>query len=165
MLADRWAPRGLWSGLAVVSVGGLYLGVPETDHFVALAAGLAVLWLADVAGRARVDGLVVLALTAVVAWAGLWGAVSRPGAVTGALALLGLLLVAWVAELLPGPSQPIVPRQLQSVALLALQAVFAVAVARWGALRTAALEGAVVGGVGLLALAWLSRLVMGPRPW
>jgi hypothetical protein len=165
LLADRWSPRGLWSGLALVSAGGLYLGVPETDHLVAVAGGLAVLVVADLAGRVRMDGLVVLALAAAVVWVGVWGAVSRAGALTAAMALLGLLLVAPVAERLPGPARPWVPARAQVVALLLLQALFVVGGARFGALRSDAIDGAVVGILGLALLAWLARLVIGPRPW
>jgi len=165
LLADRWAPRGLWSGLAVLSAGGLYLGVPETDHLIAVAGGLAALLVADVAGRVRMDGLVVLALAAVVVWVGVWGAVSRSGALTAGMALLGLMLVAPAAERLPGPGRAWVPARGQVVALLVLQALFVVGGARLGALRSEAIDGAVVGLLGLVVLAWLARLVMGPRPW
>lgn len=165
LLADRWAPRGLWSGLAVLSTGGLYLGVPETDHLVAVAGGLVVLLVADLTGRVRVDGLVVLALAAVLVWGGAWGAASRPGALTAAMALLGLMLVAPAAERLPGPARPWVPAPVQVVALLMLQGLFVVGGARLGALRSEAIDGAVVGILGLVVLAWLARLVMGPRPW
>lgn len=165
LLADRWAPRGLWSGLAVISTGGLYLGVPETSQLVAVAGGLVALMVADIARRVRMDGLVVMALTAVVVWVGVWGAVSRPGAATAGMTLLGLLLVAPLAERLPGPGRPWVPPRAQVLALLALQAGFAGAVARLGAIRTPAVDGAAVGVLGLALLTWLARLVMGPRPW
>ena len=165
LLADRWSPRGLWPGLAVLSVGGLYLGVPETDQLVTVSGGLVVLLVADVAGRVRMDGLVVLALAAAVVWVGVWGAVSRSGALTAAMALLGLLLVAPVAERLPGPGRAWLPARGQVVALLVLQGVFVVGGARFGALRSEAIDGAVVGILGLVVLAWLARVVMGPRPW
>jgi hypothetical protein len=130
-----------------------------------LAAGLAVLWLADATGRLRMDGLVLLAVDVALVWVAVWGAVQRPGALVGGLAILGLLLVAPLAERLPGPRRAWLAPRWQVPALLGVQLVVAVAIARWGALQSSALVAAVVGVLGLATLAWLSRLMLGPRPW
>ena len=123
---------------------------------------LAVLWLAELTGRAYVDGLVVLLLDVVLVWAVLWGAAGRPGAIIGGAAMLGLLLVAPVARALPGPARGI-PPEWQGVALVLLQLLFVGGVARTAALWESALDAAVVAGGALVLLTVLARLIVGGR--
>ena len=118
-------------GSASASALGLYLGVPETDHVVGVAAVLAAVFLA----------------TLVRAGPGELGAGRRPrrragldrrarGAPYGGPALLaglampGLLVVAPVTSHLPGPCRPIVPASMQPAALIGLQAGFTIVIAR-----------------------------------
>ena len=157
---DAWAGRGITSGIALVTSVGIFLGPPETDHVLGMALGLAVLWLAEVTGRARVDGLVVLAIDVLLVWAAVWGASGRAGAVVGGVAMLGLLLVAPLVRWAPGPARGL-PPEWQGYALVGLQLVFVVVVARLGALRESALEAAVVSGVSLVVLVLLARIVVG----
>jgi hypothetical protein len=159
--ADRFARRGLWTGLAVATSLGLYVGVPETNHILGLAAGLLVLWLADLSGRLRINGLLVLAIDATLVWAAVWGASARPGAVVGGLALLGLLLVMPIVRVAPGPIEALVPPSWHVTALIGLQVGFAVAVGRLAALRESAAEAGMIALVGLAGLVALSRLVIG----
>ncbi len=159
---DDWAGRGVTSGIALVTVVGIYLGPPETGQVAGLALALAVLWLAELTGRAYVDGLVVLLLDVLLVWAVLWGAAGRPGAIIGGAAMLGLLLVAPVARALPGPARGI-PPEWQGVALVLLQLLFVGGVARTAALWESALNAAVVAGGALVLLTVLARLIVGGR--
>lgn len=159
---DRWAGRGVTSGVALVTVAGVYLGPPETDQVLGLALGLAVLWIAEATGRAEVDGLVVLVLDVVLVWAVLFGAVSRPGAVVAGVCMLGLLVVLPVARLLPGPRTG-VPGSWQAVALVGLQLVYVVGLARTAARLDSAVDAAIICGAAVVALTVLARLVVGGR--
>lgn len=158
--AERWPGRGTTSGIALVTVAGIYLGPPETGQVLALALVLAVVWVADLSGRARVDGFIVALLDIVLVWAVLWGAANREGAVVAAGAMLGLLLVAPVVHVLPGPRRGL-PRQLQGIALVLLQLLFVVGVARTSALWESAFSAAVVAGAALVALCVSARLIVG----
>ena len=157
---DDWAGRGVASGIAVVTVAGIYLGPPETEQVLALLLGLVVLWAADLSGRARVDGFVVLLLDAVLLWAVMWGAVSRPGALIGGAAMLGLLLVLPLVRVLPGPSAGL-PDAWQGVSLVLLQLVFVVGVARTAGLSESWVYASAVSVAALALLAFLARLIVG----
>ena len=102
---DPWAGSGVVSGWALATALGLYVGVPETDQIVGVIAVLLVLWGAELAGRARVDWLVVCGLDAVLVLAAIHGAAGRPGALIAALAMLGLLVVAGPVSRLPRTSR------------------------------------------------------------
>jgi hypothetical protein len=160
---DAWAGRGTTSGVAVVTVAGLYLGPPETEAIVGLALAFGVLWLAEVTGRARVDGFVAMLLGAVVVWGAVWGAASRPGAVVGAVAMLGLLLVGPLAVSVPAPG-PGLPRPWDAVALVLLQLLFVVGVARTAALLDDAITAAAISGTALAMLMLLAWAITGGRP-
>jgi hypothetical protein len=149
--------------VALVTVAGLYLGPPETEAIVRLALALAVLWLAEVTGRARVDGFVAMLLGAVVVWGAVWGAASRPGAVVGAVAMLGLLLVGPLAVSVPAPG-PGLPRPWDAVALVLLQLLFVVGVARTAALMDDAITAAAISGTALAMLTLLAWAITGGRP-
>lgn len=158
--ADSWAGRGVVPGIAVVTVAGIYLGPPETGQVRALLLGLLVLWVAELTGRARVDGFVLLLIDAVLLWAVLWGAVSRPGALIGGAAMLGLLLVLPLVRLVPGPAQGL-PDPWRGMALILLQLLFVVGVARTAALSESVAFAAAVSGAALVGLTLLARLVVG----
>ena len=160
---DVWAGRGITSGVALVTVAGLYLGPPETEAIVGLALAFGVLWIAEVTGRARLDGLIAMLLGAVVVWAAVWGAASRPGAVIGAVAMVGLLLVGPLALSVPGPG-PGLPRPWDAVALVMLQLLFVVGVARTAALMDDGITAAAISGTALALLALLAWAVTGGRP-
>ena len=160
---DVWAGRGITSGVAFVTVAGLYLGPPETEAIVGLALALGVLWIAEVSGRARLDGLVAMLLGALLVWAAVWGAVARPGAIVGGVAMLGLLLVGPLALSVPGARAGL-PKPWDAAALVLLQLLFVVGVARTAALMDdVATAGAVVGGA-LVLLTVLAWAVTGGRP-
>jgi hypothetical protein len=159
---DIWAGRGITSGVAFVTVAGLYLGPPETEAIVGLALAFGVLWVAEVTGRARLDGFVALLLGFIVVWAAVWGAASRPGAVIGGVAMLGLFLVGPVVLSVPGPG-PGLPRPWDAVALVLLQLLFVVGVARTAALLDDAITAAAISGSALALLALLAWAVMGGR--
>lgn len=160
---DAWAGRGITSGVALVTVAGLYLGPPETEAIIGLALAFGVLWVAEVTGRARLDGLIGMLLGAVVVWAAIWGAASRPGAVVGAVAMLGLLLVGPLIVSVPGPG-PGLPRPWDAVALVLLQLLFVVGVARTAALLDDATTAAAIAGSALVLLALLAWAITGGRP-
>ncbi len=163
--ADRWRRRGLWTGLALVTALGLYAGVPETNHIIGLAGGLAVLTLADCRGLVRMTSEVVLALDVVLVWAALWGAGARDGAAVAGLAMLGLLAALPVAAALPGPSRALMPERWQAAALVGLQAAYALALARLAAWRPSVVEVGIIVVVAALLLLGGGRVVMGPRRW
>jgi hypothetical protein len=160
---DSWAGRGITSGVALVTVAGLYLGPPETEAIVGLALAFAVLWLAELTGRAHVDGFVAMLLAGVVVWAAVWGAASRPGAVVGAVAMLGLLLVGPLAVSVPAPG-PGLPRPWDAIALVLLQLMFVVGVARTAALMDDAITAAAISGTALAMLTLLAWAITGGRP-
>ena len=70
----RGAGATVVAGWAAASALGLYLGVPETDHVVGVAAVLAVLVLASLAARGRASWVLVAGLDVVLAWAAVRGA-------------------------------------------------------------------------------------------
>lgn len=160
---DRWAGRGITSGWALATSIGIYLGVPETDHVVGVVAVLIVVTLAELTGRARVDGFVVAALDVVLVWSVLRGAAGRPGALVAGMALLGLLVVAVPASLPHRPGLEPLPSRWRGPALVALQLVFCVIVARFGAVRTTGTEAVIVSVTGLTVLFVTAWYVMG-RP-
>ncbi len=118
------------SAWAAVSAGGLYLGVPETDHVVGVAAVLVVLVLASIASPGRASWVPIVGLDVVLAWAAVRGAPYGGPALAAALTMPGLLIVAPVTSYLPGPRRAIVPTPVQPAALVGLQAGFALVVAR-----------------------------------
>jgi hypothetical protein len=159
---DVWAGRGITSGVALLTVVGLYLGPPETKMIAGLALALAVLWVAEATGRARLDGLIAMLLSAVIVWAAIWGAASRPGAVIGGVAMLGLLLVGPLALSVPGPG-PGLPRPWDAISLVLLQLLFVVGVARTAALMDDAITAAAISGTALAILALLAWAITGGR--
>ena len=148
--------------LGVITAGGLYLGVPETDHVLGLLVGLSVLAIADVRGRVRLDTIIVMTIDAALVWAAIRGAADREGAVVGGLALLGLLLVA---PLVIGGSSRRANPPLAAAMLVIAQLVFVVVVARNGALRPDASGAALVASAGLVGLAVAGRLIVTGRLW
>ena len=118
------------SGWAAVSALGLYLGVPETDHVVGVAAVLVVLVLASIAAPGRASWVPIVGLDVVLAWAAVRGAPDGGPALAAALTMPGLLIVAPLTSYLPGPRRAIVPASVQPAALVGLQAGFALVVAR-----------------------------------
>ena len=158
----RWAGNGVTSGWALAAALGLYVGVPETDHIVGVIAVLIVLFVAELAGRARVDGWVVAGLDAVIVWAALLGAAGRPGALVAAFAMLGLLVVSAPVALVGRPPREFVPSGWRPAALVALQLGFAIGVARLGGVRTTTSEALTVSAIGIAVLAAASWVVMGP---
>lgn len=162
-IVARVAVPGVAGGLALASAIGLYLGVPETDLVVGVAAALAMVWFADLTGRLRVDWLIVFALDAVVVFAAVRGAAGRDGAVVGGLAMLGLLVVWPVTAWLPGPARGLVPRSLRPLTLLALHGAYVLVVARRSAIRDDAVGAAVVAAVGVAVLVVATRLAVGRR--
>ena len=97
------------SGWAAASALGLYLGVPETDHVVGVAAVLAVLVLASLAAPGRASWVLVVGLDVVLAWAAVRGAPGGGPALVAGLAMPGLLVVAPLTSHLPGPRRALVP--------------------------------------------------------
>ncbi len=83
---------------------GLYLGVPETDHVVGVAAVLAVLLVASLAAPRRASWVLVVGLDVVLAWAAVRGAPAGGPPLVAGLAMPGLLVVAPLTSHLPGPA-------------------------------------------------------------
>ena len=165
---DRWAGTGISSGWALASGIGLYVGVPETDHLVGMLPVLAIVWLAELSGRMRVDAAVVIALDVVLVWATVHGAVNRSGALVAGLAVLGLLvvgpLVALVVDRVPGAARVPIPGRWTMPALVGLQFVFAVGVARVGGVRTTTAEAVAVVAVAVPLLALVAAPIIGRSP-
>ena len=91
-------------GWASASALGLYLGVPETDHVVGVAAVLAVLLVASLAAPGRASWVLVVGLDVVLAWAAVRGAPAGGPPLVAGLAMPGLLVVAPLTSHLPGPA-------------------------------------------------------------
>jgi hypothetical protein len=148
---------------ALASTIGLYIGVPETGHVLGLGAGLGVLVVAVLTGRARSDGLTVVLLGGVLVWAMLQGSVQREPALVGALGTLGLL-VSWpVVRRIPGPRNGVAPAAVEPLALTAAHALTVWIVGRRGALESSVTAMTVIVITGNLVLVVVARLLTGGR--
>lgn len=161
-----WTARiTAWGGapaLAAAAAAGLYVGVPETDHIVGLAVGLAVFALAELLGASRTTAAVVVALGGALVWADLAGSGTRQPALIAGVGALGLLLVAPLVAWAPGPSRPLVPRPLRGDAVLAVHAVAVIAIGRRGARTDSVTEVVALAAAVLAGLVVATRLVHGP---
>ena len=99
----RGAGATVVTGWAAASVLGLYLGVPETDHVVGVAAVLAVLVLTSLAAPRPASWVLVAGLDVVLVWAAVRGAPGGGPALVAGLAMPGLLVVAPLTSHVPGP--------------------------------------------------------------
>lgn len=160
--ASRLTVRSPVAALGVVTAGGLYLGVPETDHVLGVAVGLAVLAVAELRHRLQLDTMVTMAVDAALVWTAVRGAANREGALVGGLALLGLLLVAPLVLAGRGRREG---GQWRSAMLIGAQLIFVIVVARNGAVRTDTGAAAAVAAAGLVGLTITARLVVAGRPW
>ena len=148
---------------ALASTVGLYVGVPETDHVLGMLAGLGVLVLAEVTGRARTGALGVVALGGVVVWALLQGAGNRAPALVAGFGTLGLLALWPIVVWRPGPARSLVPRRLRPLLITALQVVDALFIGRRGAVEDSARNVALATAVSSVALVLATRVVVGGR--
>jgi hypothetical protein len=82
---QRWAPM-------VVGLGGLYLGVPETDHLIEGVVAVAALVTLEVVGGPHVSRAGVAGLGALLLWAAWWGAAGQPAAIAGAIGITGVIV-------------------------------------------------------------------------
>ena len=161
----RSAGASVVTGWAMASAVGLYLGVPETDHVVGVAAVSAVLFLASLAAPTRASWVLVVGLDVVLAWAAVRGApVGGPPLVAG-LAMPGLLIVAPLTSYVPGPRRAIVPAALQPAAMVGLQAVFAVGIARTAARTDTIAISSILVALGVAVVVAAARLAVGSRSW
>ena len=85
----RGAGATVVTGWAAASVLGLYLGVPETDHVVGVAAVIAVLVLTSLADPRRASWVLVAGLDVVLVWAAVRGAPAGGPALAAGLAMPG----------------------------------------------------------------------------
>ena len=152
-------------GWAAASALGLYLGVPETDHVVGVAAVLAAVFLASLAAPGPASWVLVVGLDVVLVWTAVRGAPDGGPALLAGLAMPGLLVVAPVTSHLPGPRRPIVPASMQPAALIGLQAGFTVAIARTAARADTIAVASTIVALGLVVLLATARLAVGPRSW
>lgn len=153
--------------LMLVSLAGVYAAVPDTERAVIVlgaAVPLAVLgWPLRLAALGRAGASATVGL---LAWVAVTDGSARPGSVVGAIACLGVLLVAPVARTLLGDEPPDPSADEAAVvdkepagwraampAILAHLALVAVA-ARVAGLRTDALESATIAGFALVATAY-----------
>ena len=167
----RGAGASVVTGWAAASVLGLYLGVPETDHVVGVAAVITVLVLTSLAAPRQASWLLVAGLDVVLVWAAVRGAPGGGPALAAALAMPGLLVVAPLTSHLPGPRRALAPVSVQPAVLVALQAGFAVVVARNAPSRDTIVEATTLTVAALvvlvLATGWpsgLGRGEAGDRP-
>ena len=114
----RGAGAPVVTGWAAASVLGLYLGVPETDHVVGVAAVIAVLVLTSLAAPRQASWLLVAGLDVVLVWAAVRGAPGGGPALAAALAVPGLLVVAPLTSHLPGPRRALAPVSVQPAVLV-----------------------------------------------
>lgn len=135
LLADQ-AIGSIWivAG-ALVSVGGVWAGVPETGPALLVGGGLAGLAGASMVFRADWKPLAGVGMAAVVGWAALAGAAGRPWAALGGVLATGV--APWLAVRPFGPALPC--RRRPGAWLFAGHAVLVVIAARWiGVARSAA---------------------------
>ncbi len=161
----RGAGASVVTGWAAASVLGLYLGVPETDHVVGVAAVIAVLVLTSLAAPRQASWLLVAGLDVVLVWAAVRGAPGGGPALAAALAMPGLLVVAPLTSHLPGPRRALAPVSVQPAVLVALQAGFAVVVARNAPSRDTIVEATTLTVAALVVLVLATRLAVGARSW
>ncbi|MGA9275463.1 MAG: hypothetical protein WBV89_00805, partial [Ilumatobacter sp.] len=143
---------------------GLYVGIPETDRIVGILPVIGIMWLGELTGRMRVDGLIVAGLDIVLVWLAVHGSAGRSGAMIAGVALLGLLVVASIIAGVAGPHRIRATERWTMPALVGAQLVFAIAVARLGGVRTTAGEavGVVIVAIPLLALVTTPLIVRRP---
>ena len=160
--ASQLTARSPIAALGLATAVGLYLGVPETDHVLGVAVGLAVLTLAELRRGLHVDTIVTMAVDSALVWTAVRGAANRASAIIGGLALLGLLLVAPLV--LAGRGRR-AGGEWRAALLVAAQLVFVVVVARNSAIRPDAGAAAMIAVAGLVGLTITARIVVAGRPW
>ena len=109
--------------------------------------------------------MLVVGLDVVLAWAAVRGAPAGGPALLAGLAMPGLLVIAPVTSQLPGPRRPLVPGSMQPAALVGLQAVYAVTIARTAARTDTLAAAATIAALGLVLLVAAARVTVGPRSW
>lgn len=153
--------RGVPPGLALGSLAGLYVGIPETEHLFGIGVALAALMVGQWACQADESWPVVLTIGALVIWSAVYGGSFRNGALLAGLSSVGLLVLAPLAARLPGPGR-VVPEPLVAPGLLVAQLMYAVALGRLVGLRDGAIEGLAVAAAATAVLVVATRVILGP---
>ena len=169
---ERWSDRGYGPVLMAGTVAGVYLTVPDTERLLVVlgVAGVLALtgWPRPVAHLGWAGSL---AATGLVLWAAALDGASRPSAVVGSMACLGLLAVEPVARALlrdrGGPLDPLAGSWLALPVVAAAHALVVVVASRGAGLRSDLPTAAAVAGADLgiaLVLCLAVGLVFGARP-
>ena len=109
--------------------------------------------------------VLVAGLNVVLVWAAVRGAPAGGPALAAGLAMPGLLVVAPLTSHLLGPRRALVPVSVQPAVLVALQAGFAVVVARNAASRDTIAGATTLAAGSLVVLVVAARLTVGTRSW
>ena len=150
--ARAWGP-GFW----LLSVAGIFAGVPDTEEALVLLGVSAPLALLGWPLRLVHIGPGVISLLAVFMWVAAWGGRGRPSATVAVVVGLGLLLVEPLVRWLRNRTLP--PNTMGAFGAGSLQVVMVLLASRWAA-RYASVTTAtvlavavlVLGAVGLVAL-------------
>jgi hypothetical protein len=161
-MVRRWPRHALATGSCLAAFLGIYACVPETQRVGAIAVVVAIFFVGELTGQLRGSWPVVVAAAALALWVTYDGGVYRDSALVGGIASLGLVVLEPVAVRLPGPARGL-PSALTAPALLALQAVYAVAVGRNAGLRADAASAVAVAVVMAAGLTLAARLIIGRR--
>lgn len=134
---DRHASNTIATPLLAISIGSVFLTVPDTEVAV-LAAGAALLWiLAGPPGRlARLGRSGAFAAVGMVLWIVATGGSARPMSLVAGIATLGVLVVEPIVVAMRGQRdqvsgpEPLLPGALMALALthIAIQAAIAIAI-------------------------------------
>jgi hypothetical protein len=141
----RWRGVGRVPTVAtwgLLSLGGIYSCVPETDHIRWLAIAVGVLIVGAIVAGSPVDSGALAVMCGLLGWAVLYGGQYRDSAMIGGLGSFGLLLLEPLARLLPNRRSHWPTPAIAGV-LTALQAIGCLVIGRKGGLRADA-PGALV---------------------
>lgn len=149
-LDRRWRRPSIAMALFAVTVGGVYLTVPDTEAPLALLAPAGLLALvAWPLNRMRMGTAGAYAAIGLLAWVTAFGGIGRNGAIVGGLASVGLLVAEPVARLIAGFRGPLLRRSGpgSAIAIGVGQVALVFATSRVAGLRKAEDDAAIIAGL------------------
>lgn|GEM_PF-6981003 len=151
--ATRWRAPRLVGLLPLISLGGIYACVPETDHVRTLAPVFIAVAVAALLGW-RLQPSAIAVAAGVLCWAAWFGGRYRPSGLIGGLAAVGMLVVEPIVARFPG--RQLVRGVVAPVILVGLHAGYALLVARTAGLRHDTESALAISAAAAVALALVS---------